>query len=705
MFSFFEKMNKSNRIAQVFFLVVSIFLTCEYIIAGKFSYVRVGDNLDTFVPRLSTLWNLISDIHPTYWYPYLAGGVDRLANDISFLRIDALFSGIFSDWATYAVILVVSIFLGGYYTFLIAKRVLKYRIEASLIAGLFYMFALLFEDIIPFMLGFGIFPFVIYQFEIWRIRMKEIRTMKTVLIIVGTSLVFGLFSSLAFTLPFTIVGLIVWFLFFRQERRLIFWMGLFLGIFIAISFHLQEANSLFLHASLSNRSGGYFNGGIAGYISYFRYIFGLYGLSLVILVVGAISFKIKDRFMLSIIGLVCASIFLIPAYQMIATAFPSWLGLFADFDMRRFFLLFPFLFAIGFAHLINESSGTLTIAPRDKTYALPKIFLVLGLVLLFCFHIATKASHTYGWLKLGGFYEHTYSQDLDVLANDTVNDPPFRVGTVVNGNAVLVPTLPHFFEIETVDGHANLTSQRYIDFFRLVAKDQSIKSSMYLFHQASDEDKVLFSEDSSEFVNVTLLSLANVRFLVSTLPISADNFVLISETKEIAPEDENSNFFERQRSRIDSSINGRDLLIYENEEVFPRLFVTGRVQIEKDSADILSLLENASMSDLRSNAVLNLLDINENVEKYSVFDDVSGVGGSVNITRYDSDEVLVKVSIDAPSFLVLINAYDPFWKAYIDDQYIDIVPAYHAFMGIPLFESGEYEVLFRYEPPYSIFSN
>ena len=705
MFSFFEKMSKSKRLAGIFFLVTSIFFTLEYSIVGMFSYVRVGDNLDTFVPRLSTIGNVFSNTHISYWYPYLAGGVDRLANDISFLRVDGLFSSIFSDWATYVVILVVSLFLGGYYIFFIANRILKYRVEAAIIAGVFFMYAMLFENIIPFLLGFGIFPFLIYQCEIWRLQLQEKRPLKSVLTIVGIGLVFGLFSSFVFSLPFTIAGLLIWFFFFRQERNIIFWVGMAGVIFLAISLHIQEFYSLVLHVSVSNRSGGYFDGGIAGYISYLRYILGLYGLPLICFVSGAMIFKIKDRFMLWTIGLISASIFLIPAYQMAVPLIGGSFGFLSDFDMRRFFLLFPFLFGLGFAHLINESSGSVTLSSRNTTYQISLILTGLCFVLILGFHITTKVGHVYEWLTRGGFYANTYSDGLEILAKKTRHDPPFRVGTITSGKVTLVPTVPHFFRMETVDGHANLTSRRYGEFFRLLAYDQTIKSSFYLFHQASEDEKIRFSNDSSEFINKNLLSLANVRFLVSTIPIVLDNFVLLAGQKEIVFENQESNFFERQRARVHSILYGRDLLIYENDAVFPRSFVTGRVQIEKDSTDILNVLENASINDLRSNAILNLGDLGENLEKYSVFDDGSDLGGSVIITTFDPDEIVVKVSIATPSFLVLTNTYDPFWNAYIDDQQVSIVPAYHAFMGIPLFESGEHDVVFKYEPPYSIFSN
>jgi len=39
---------------SIFFLF-SLFLAFEYIILGPFSYVRIGDNMDIFIPRLVSL--------------------------------------------------------------------------------------------------------------------------------------------------------------------------------------------------------------------------------------------------------------------------------------------------------------------------------------------------------------------------------------------------------------------------------------------------------------------------------------------------------------------------------------------------------------------------------------------------------------------------------------------------------------------------
>jgi len=89
---------------SIFFLF-SLFLAFEYIILGPFSYVRIGDNMDIFIPRLVSLWQGFFVDGFSFWDGRFAGGIDRLANDMVYPNVGGLLFGILPAWVAYGLVL------------------------------------------------------------------------------------------------------------------------------------------------------------------------------------------------------------------------------------------------------------------------------------------------------------------------------------------------------------------------------------------------------------------------------------------------------------------------------------------------------------------------------------------------------------------------------------------------------------------------
>lgn len=72
-------------------------------------------------------------------------------------------------------------------------------------------------------------------------------------------------------------------------------------------------------------------------------------------------------------------------------------------------------------------------------------------------------------------------------------------------------------------------------------------------------------------------------------------------------------------------------------------------------------------------------------------------GEHVMVTGTAGDSVNLNARVVAPGMLVISDAYDPAWKAYVDGKRVDLYVADHAFRAIPL-AAGEHTIELRYDP-------
>ena len=82
-------------------------------------------------------------------------------------------------------------------------------------------------------------------------------------------------------------------------------------------------------------------------------------------------------------------------------------------------------------------------------------------------------------------------------------------------------------------------------------------------------------------------------------------------------------------------------------------------------------------------------------ESVSVLSVPLGSNESVHLSRYESNRLEIDTSLSVPRLLVVVNAYDPGWRASVDGKTTMIYRTNYAFQGIVV-PAGTHKVEFLY---------
>ena len=120
------------------------------------------------------------------------------------------------------------------------------------------------------------------------------------------------------------------------------------------------------------------------------------------------------------------------------------------------------------------------------------------------------------------------------------------------------------------------------------------------------------------------------------------------------------------------------------------------MKIFEKTDQVLSALRHADYAALRSTVYLR-----ENDVTALSFDKLSAREGYVELQRYTSDQIILKVKNPRNSILVITNNFSPYWKATVDGIETKIFPVDNTFQGVYV-RSGEHKVIIEYSPHYAI---
>ena len=137
-----------------------------------------------------------------------------------------------------------------------------------------------------------------------------------------------------------------------------------------------------------------------------------------------------------------------------------------------------------------------------------------------------------------------------------------------------------------------------------------------------------------------------------------------------------------------------DVLLYQNEDVFPGAFVVHQVKNVPSFSDALDVMKRPNL-DLRQVGVVENLptELETSINRNDLH--MRSVDGSVKLIS--SGELRVAVSTEAPGLLIVSHQYYPGWNAYINGKPTQIFAVDGILRGVFL-ETGDHIVEFKYRP-------
>lgn len=224
---------------------------------------------------------------------------------------------------------------------------------------------------------------------------------------------------------------------------------------------------------------------------------------------------------------------------------------------------------------------------------------------------------------------------------------PFRIMTT--DRRILHPNTSTVYGLESVDGYDPLYLESYS---KLVSSWQS--------NQAKTEPTSFNRIITPQKINSPVIDFLNVKYILSFDQIPDPRFVKV---------------FEEGQTKV-----------YENKNVLPRFYFPETIiKVASDQEELNHLL--TTRSDLVVTAV----------SKEFEFTPKSKVSGSVKITKYSDQEILLSTSSSIEAPLIISNINYPGWQAYVDEkkQEIKTVNYLQQLVSIP---EGEHELKLKFEP-------
>lgn len=708
----------------LFFLLWALWLAFEYFGFGPYSYVRIHDNGDSFLPARIIQGRALAQGAMGYWNSIWVSGADNFAAGVAY-EIDSLLFTVMPGWLAYGLVMWTQRFLAGYFTFRLLRDCLTIRNVPALYAALAYsIFA---EDYPTFAwAGFTLYhglaipgiPFVLWALS----RLDHAPRRRAYVYAAGLGVLLAITTAFQYAI-FLLPAALFWLWFFSPMARSKMWVVF--GLF-SIGWLLAELPVIWasvLNAPLSHRA-DFVQGNPIQEIIRSRRLLEEHAVSVVLLLAGLFAARGRDRNLLCSIGAVILLFGSAVSYSFLS----NYLGFLSGFNFQRISnMLFPFLILVGAAagldSIVREWFPPLS---KHKLYR----FKIADGTLVFVLAVAVIGANvkqslgikfeTITRMSSGANFATLYQNaDLLKLAETKTVENPFRVATIPVhwrhpymgfgvGWWLVPPVHPWSHGLETADGYMGLYPERYQEFWALViAGLEKVDGPRWeQFSRWGNQVYLLppvggFAARGQlrfdTYFDLKMLSLANVRYIVSPLSIEDEDLTLLhSEFRDEQREWHEQPLQDRFASVLRGRDPGRPLYIYENKNVLPRVFLANDVRVFEHSSQVLRALQLASYEDLQSIAYLTQADA-----RALPLGNLGIKGGKVTIETYTADKIVVRVDTDAGGILVVTNSYSPFWKSRIGGVEAAVFPVDHAFQGVYV-NAGRHEVVLEYSPPYAL---
>ncbi|MFA4826223.1 MAG: DUF6044 family protein [Methanoregula sp.] len=714
----------------LFFLFWAIWLSFLYWGLGAFSYLRVHDTGDgNLLYRVVATQDLIQ-YGITTWRPEFLGGVDALTlPGLPHFLFDSLPFIVLPPWLAYGLLMLIQRFVASYFTFRLCRDCLGMDVTSSIYAG--FAFSLLEWSLMDWTLyyGLGLPAAPLFLWVIERILMMG--DYKKYIFAFVAGILLYLIAPVVLFIPFFWGFVFLWFVFIREVRKPSFVLIYVLFIFGTLALAAPEIWALLANAPLTGRTSSY-DIGIDNLVRGFVQDATIEIISVLLILAALFITRLKDKTLLKLVAL-CLFIEIV---SRLFTFLSPWIAVhmsyLATFTLNRFGQFVYMLVPITGGYSIYAISNFFSEDKKDRISGFCRKlscgFSNFGTTVgscgicacLICSLLLNVTIVTY--LPSDNYYINYENPALKQLAINESGEQ-FRVATVGCKMATtkqasryeIYPAYAAIYGFETIDGYNSFHLKRFSDYWGIVIdpaveKDERLKSNkegyitrwMYLYAPFNGSFEKKSTIEFSEYYNLNLLSLANTKYLISRWALNHSSLKPVY----IPPGSyRDTDAWEKQpvTSQIIAYLQGekpaRALYIYENKDVFPRIFVVSKIKTFDTSAALLDGLKKARIEEIRTTAFLNSSDI-----KKSSFINMNAGNVQINITGYTPDRISLDVETEGPGILVITNNYSPYWQCDVNGDPCKIFPVYHSFQGV-LISKGKNEITLLYKPPYNIFTD
>lgn len=247
-----------------------------------------------------------------------------------------------------------------------------------------------------------------------------------------------------------------------------------------------------------------------------------------------------------------------------------------------------------------------------------------------------------------GFSDNQFDGSTEVLDGirrlTGVTNPPSRIDTVDDSMNWAVAA--RFIGVPTAGGNDPLALFRAMQVRRIFTGGERWGR----YYQVSNPDS-------------NLLSLLNVRFLLSRQPVQSEQFAEAAE------------------------LPGR--AVYENRGALPRFFLVNRIHPAANLEQAIAFLRSKEFDPRTVAVVEGVFPFIEPARSESA--------GTVRVVDYRSPRLVLEVASPQRAFLVTSEAHYPGWRAFLDGVETPIAMTNAAFRGLPV-PAGRHRVEMRFEP-------
>lgn len=631
-----------------FFLIWSLWISAEFLL-GSYSHVRIHDAGDGLLPQLLASKIQFQKYGLSYFADYMAGGIDATAQFLThFGNFNSLLFFVFPGWLAHGILMFSQRFIASYFTYKLTREVLKLSVWPSVIAGLIFSLYNFSTFSFTYYHGLGIpaLPLYIYALE---------KLPRTKILLLG--LFFGYSNYFAHSSPYLFPIIIVWFAIRNKiNAHTIISMTIFFTSAILVqspSVWALLANTAFSQRSIKDPTISIPQGGVIWAI--FKDLLAQIRINIIAFVITLISVDLKKtktpimkKFLAFSLLLLTVPIFI--KYLPLGTN--SQNNVLLTFSFDRFQMVLPFVIAI-------TAAIALSYILKGKTRSTIVVCCILAVML--AGSIKVKAETLANYSPYRSMYLHP---DLIKLAKD-IDSSQSRVATITGGG--LRSSYPLAYGLNSVDTYLTLYPENYHSFwYKVIEKriandklryDDFVKwgNRIYLYGPQNfyQLEKIKFSD----YYNLDLLSLANVKYVLSQKPVEDPSLVLLhSEYREKLKNWDKYSKLQKLAIFLKGEYYGPPIYIYENEKVYPRFFVEKNGQFQKQE---------------------------------------------VQVIKYAPDHIELKANSQEDSYLVATINYYPYWQAQVNGASRPVRIVHDTFMAIDLVP-GENYIRLEYNPPYKL---